>query len=96
MAVKVFSWPTQLLLRNAHIDKCITDHLIHCSNLDCVAPRCTWCVLVKMVVFRRKLVSSEVVVRVILVILSAFQKSTKKNFRRRKAVTFHQKVELPR
>ena len=90
MAVTVFSWPTQLLLRNAHIDKCITDHLIHCSERDCVAPRCTWCVLVKMAVFRRKLVSSEVVVKVILVILPASQKSTKKKFRRRKSVTFHQ------
>jgi hypothetical protein len=49
-----------------------------------------------MAVFRRKLVTSEVVVKVILVILPAFQKSTKKNFRRRKAVTFHQKVELLR
>ena len=79
-----------------HISMYITDHFIHCSNLDCVAPRCTWCVLVKMAVFRRKVVSYEVVVRVILVILPAFQKSTKKNFRRRKAVTFQQEVELLR
>ena len=40
MAVTVFSWPTQRFLRQAHIDKCITDHFIHCSSLDCVAPRC--------------------------------------------------------
>jgi len=96
MAVTVFSWPSKLLLHNAHILKCITDHLIHFSNLDFVATRHTWCLLVKIAVFRRKLVSSVVVVKAILVILPAFQKSTKKNFRRRKAVTFNQKVELLR
>lgn len=40
MAVTVFSWHPRLSLRNAHIDKCITDRLIHCSDVDCVAPRC--------------------------------------------------------
>jgi hypothetical protein len=49
-----------------------------------------------MAVFRLQLVGSEVAVKVMFVILPAIQKSTKKNFRRRKAVTFHQKLELLR
>jgi hypothetical protein len=61
---QVFSRLCRTLLHNAHIDICIVDQLIPCSNLDCTvlrcaAPRSTWCLLAKMTGFRRKSVSSE-------------------------------------